>query len=137
MGVIMRILGPAVTSESHGSIGANYQRYGGNEDAGANFGHQNKDGSSLENARHNTKKAFWTGRGQASGLDLGSDAGYMFLGKKAFPEQFSGWGDPSEDEMPVVVNTVDMRPLDAYLPKADILMAILSGASEVRMIQIR
>lgn len=136
MGVIVWILGPAPSSETNASASTRAVHHGHRDDVtgtGADLGSRN-DAVSLENARPNTHKAFWMGGERVYPLDLGSGAGaeHRFLGQKAFPEQFRGWGDPPEDDMmPVVVNTVDVRPLGASLPKADILLAILSGASEV------
>lgn len=55
-----------------------------------------------------------------------------FLGEEAFPEQFKGW----DVERPVVVNSVHVGPLsvgnETTLPRADLLLAILSGDTEVR-----
>lgn len=54
-----------------------------------------------------------------------------FLGQEAFPEQFERWDEEGE----VVINVVDVEPLareGKALPKADIVLAILSKDTEVR-----
>lgn len=53
-----------------------------------------------------------------------------FLGQEAFPEQFQSWGEGGD----VVINGVDVGPLGAAnetVPTADLLLAILSGDTEV------
>lgn len=53
-----------------------------------------------------------------------------FLGQEAFPEQFEWWGEGGD----VVINGVDVGPLGAAnetVPTADLLLAILSGDTEV------
>lgn len=53
-----------------------------------------------------------------------------FMGQKAFPAQFESWGDGGE----VVINRVDVGPLsNKTLPRADLLMAILSADTKVGM----
>lgn len=56
-----------------------------------------------------------------------------FLGEQAFPEQFKDW----DVERPVVFNSVDVGPLavgnETALPRADLLLAILSGDTEVSL----
>lgn len=56
-----------------------------------------------------------------------------FVGREAFPEQFEHWGEEPQGE--VVINGVDLGPLatgDEALPRADLVLAILSGNGEVR-----
>lgn len=56
-----------------------------------------------------------------------------YAGRKAFPDQFNEWDDARPD-VPVVVNKMDLRPLttgNETLPTADLVLAILSGVTEV------
>eukprot|EP00752_Nemacystus_decipiens_P006800 g6105.t1 len=53
------------------------------------------------------------------------------MGREAFPEQFEHWGE--DGDMQVAVNGVDLDPLttsDEVLPRADLVLAILSGNDE-------
>lgn len=58
-----------------------------------------------------------------------------FVGEDPFPEQFKGWTDEHDEaQHPVVANRMDVESLETEvaLPKVDMLLAILSGSTEVR-----
>ena len=61
-----------------------------------------------------------------------------FLGQKAFPELFEGWMEGNEGQYNniLTINKVDIEPLAAKretLPSSDLLLAILSADTKVKM----
>lgn len=62
-----------------------------------------------------------------------------FMGEDAFPEQFKGWTDEHDEaQYPVVANRMDAESLETgvALPRVDMLLAILSGSTEVRWVVV-
>ncbi|CAN0137151.1 unnamed protein product [Hapterophycus canaliculatus] len=112
--LIVWILGPAVSTPGviH-PVGDDHQQQtvpGSGEGSAFPIGDHNSDGFWLPG---------WTPLGHHS----------RFLGREAFPEQFEHWGEAGE----VVINGVDVAPLavgDEVLPRADLVLAILSGDDE-------
>lgn len=108
---IVRVIGPA--SSVPGMIAAR-----DNLDMGRETGREGRFTFSIDNGERLLPG--WTPLGHHS----------RFLGQDAFPEQFQSWGEGGE----VVINGVDVGPLGAAnetVPTADLLLAILSGDTEV------
>lgn len=103
--LIVRILGPAVVTQKDSTL------VGG---SGSDVVHLSTSAGSFGMPTY----PGWTPLGHHS----------KFLGQEAFPKQFAGWG---EGEQEVVVNGVDVKPLDKALPTSDLVLAILSADTEV------
>lgn len=64
----------------------------------------------------------------AGNVYIDAEHSFRFIGQKSFPERFESWAENGE----VVVNGMDVEPLGSEtLPKADLLMAVLSGNTKV------